>query len=687
MARNRNFLSYVYLPRRSSQVCFYEDLNALVSCSLDGTLKVAELERRARDARSFGLPPGGSGAGSSGHRKGLYSFDWSPSFKVLASCGLERSIPLWNPYTRTGKPFAQLTGHNASVCHVAFHDAQQLLISCSVDKTVKLWDMRMQRCLQTVADKTKYRPEDRLSAFAFDSHRGQLFTASTALRPWPLIKRARRAIEAGHDHPVIAALYNPNFHQVVSGDEAAQVCVWDLETGELAFHFTKCHSSKMTCMAFDDAGRRLITGGNDGSVRVWNFSNGQCLRDLTSDATAEISSILFLTEMQSRFIVAGGWNRKVLLWRDESHLGSSAASPERAFEGHTEDILSIAFLPPNRLATSGYDGTVYIWNLDSGVVKHSLGLADASTNDVDQRAIFRLVYLRHRTQALCGCGADGHLRFWSPKEGTPLWEQHAGHKRGEGLVALATDCDNTRLYTGDTAGCVKAWNISNFVNVPGLDQSDRLRAVVLWQAHEGPIASLEFFNKGDLRFLLSSSSDHAVKLWSIDESGKPLLAATFGRHPWSLGDPSTYVPVADLLPCVLGASSAADCNERGAREGGHKASPRNTGESPTKSTANGASGTDPTGLAAFVASMEMQQESEPDNEEKDDTCSSEDGESHDHQTRVLIDNILARGKEARSAGSNSGATTMGGRGALSHNPVMHRLKVHGLAEVQPRTPR
>ena len=116
------------------------------------------------------------------------------------------------------------TAHSFLVhSQVAFHDAQQLLISCSVDKTVKLWDMRMQRCLQTVADKTKYRPEDRLSAFAFDSHRGQLFTASTALRPWPLIKRARRAIEAGHDHPVIAALYNPNFHQVVSGDEAAQV--------------------------------------------------------------------------------------------------------------------------------------------------------------------------------------------------------------------------------------------------------------------------------------------------------------------------------------------------------------------------------------------------------------------------------------------------------------------------------
>eukprot|EP00962_Isochrysis_galbana_P020842 scaffold6117_cov118-Isochrysis_galbana.AAC.5 len=44
-----------------------------------------------------------------------------------------------------------------------------------------------------------------------------------------------------------------------------QVCVWDLETGGLSFHFRNCHAGKMTCMSFDGAGRRLLTGGNDGS--------------------------------------------------------------------------------------------------------------------------------------------------------------------------------------------------------------------------------------------------------------------------------------------------------------------------------------------------------------------------------------------------------------------------------------
>jgi len=38
-----------------------------------------------------------------------------------------------------------------------------------------------------------------------------------------MVKTAAKAIETGHYQPVIAALYNPNFHQVVSGDESAQV--------------------------------------------------------------------------------------------------------------------------------------------------------------------------------------------------------------------------------------------------------------------------------------------------------------------------------------------------------------------------------------------------------------------------------------------------------------------------------
>lgn len=34
-------------------------------------------------------------------------------------------------------------------------------------------------------------------------------------------------------------------------------------------------ASKICCMCFDASGRRLLTGANDGTVKMWNFSNGK----------------------------------------------------------------------------------------------------------------------------------------------------------------------------------------------------------------------------------------------------------------------------------------------------------------------------------------------------------------------------------------------------------------------------
>ena len=58
---------------------------------------------------------------------------------MLASSGLERTVQLWNPYTRTPKPLAVLQGHTASVYHVSINDDGFQLFSCSVDKCIKVW--------------------------------------------------------------------------------------------------------------------------------------------------------------------------------------------------------------------------------------------------------------------------------------------------------------------------------------------------------------------------------------------------------------------------------------------------------------------------------------------------------------------------------------------------------------------
>ncbi len=66
-------------------------------------------------------------------------------------------------------------------------------------------------------------------------------------------------------------------NKVVSADDAGTICVWDIYFGETIFRFRKAHDGKIATMVFDDTGRRLISGADDGKVKIWNYNIGHCL--------------------------------------------------------------------------------------------------------------------------------------------------------------------------------------------------------------------------------------------------------------------------------------------------------------------------------------------------------------------------------------------------------------------------
>jgi WD40 repeat protein len=67
--------------------------------------------------------------------------------------------------------------------------------------------------------------------------------------------------------------------QVVTGASDSTVAVWDLATGEAVSAFANAHEeNEITCMAFDAAGSRLITGARNGTTKTWNFQSGHNLQ-------------------------------------------------------------------------------------------------------------------------------------------------------------------------------------------------------------------------------------------------------------------------------------------------------------------------------------------------------------------------------------------------------------------------
>merc|ERR1712093_470260 len=78
-----------------------------------------------------------------------------------------------------------------------------------------------------------------------------------------------------------------------------------------------------SAVAFDHSWRRLLVGWQDGKVRVYNFSSGQCLAECIPPAghgsglgahACEISCVMGLRDGNLSYIVACGWSREVWVW-------------------------------------------------------------------------------------------------------------------------------------------------------------------------------------------------------------------------------------------------------------------------------------------------------------------------------------------------------------------------------------
>jgi hypothetical protein len=145
---------------------------------------------------------------------------FSPDGRRLA-CG-DIGIKVWD--VDDGRVVVTLRGgHTLPVSGLAFTPDGRRLVSCSLDRTVKLWDLGTGR---------------------------EVF----ALR--------------GHSSCVNGVAVSPDGSRLASAGEDGTVKLWDVETGKeaLTLHGP---GGPLSALRFSPDGRALATGGSQGSVRLW----------------------------------------------------------------------------------------------------------------------------------------------------------------------------------------------------------------------------------------------------------------------------------------------------------------------------------------------------------------------------------------------------------------------------------
>ncbi|KAJ3336526.1 WD40 repeat domain 95 [Kappamyces sp. JEL0680] len=210
------------------KVQYYREMNSFVSCSLDDekSLVMGDLERKT--LRYISIP------------KGIETFEFCRRPSYLVTGGRDRVIRLWNPYVLS-KPTGNLYGHNANIVNIVVNNEEGIIFSLSEDKMIKLWNARNLMCVQTMVDKNAHRPENTITSIFYDNVNRQIVTGSGKLETWPLFSNSRHLTQKSHESPIISALFNSNFNQVVSGCHTGTITLWDPICGEKIFEFHRPH--------------------------------------------------------------------------------------------------------------------------------------------------------------------------------------------------------------------------------------------------------------------------------------------------------------------------------------------------------------------------------------------------------------------------------------------------------------
>ena len=110
-------------------------------------------------------------------------------------------------------------------------------------------------------------------------------------------------------------------------------------------------------VAFSPDGRRLATGGEENTVKIWDVQTGQELQTLRGHS-GDVYTVAFSPDGDGRWVASAGEDSAVKVW--DSHTGTFV----RSFRGHTGLVSSVAFSPDGRRLVSGSrDHTVKVWDV------------------------------------------------------------------------------------------------------------------------------------------------------------------------------------------------------------------------------------------------------------------------------------------------------------------------------------
>ncbi|NWS04589.1 PWP2 protein, partial [Motacilla alba] len=202
--------------------------------------------------------------------------------------------------------------------------------------------------------------------------------------------------QQGHFNSMVSLAYSPDGQYIVTGGEDGKVKVWNTSSSFCFVTFTE-HNSGVTAVTFTSTGYVVLSASLDGTVRAFDLHRYRNFRTFTSPRPSQFSCLA--VDSSGEIVAAGSQDSfEIFIWSMQSGRLLDVLA------GHEGPISSLSFNPMKCvLASASWDKTVKLWDmLDSWRTKETLII----NSDV------LVVAFRPDGKELAVAALNGQITFW-----------------------------------------------------------------------------------------------------------------------------------------------------------------------------------------------------------------------------------------------------------------------------------
>lgn len=367
-----------------------------------------------------------------GHTAAVRQAAFSPDGRLLASCGEDSQVIVWNFARRLR--IATLRDHTSWVSAVAFSPDGKWLATSSFDKTVIVYEMEHMQKAVVLRDH-----ESIVNAVAF-SPNGQWLVSSGdrtfvwTVGTWKKVHELPLSMSMSYG----ALLFSPDSRQVMSSN--GTVC--DLMTGEVLSEYRSGPGTGGNYAAVSPDASRLVTVDGAGDVafaelpRRGDFSRRKVLyhQDVHEDHGRAVAY-----SPDGRWVASGSEN--IVLW--------DAVKMQKVVRlEHSAIVWSLTFSPDGRWLVSTHgDGAILLWN-----VAERQRAADLNQHSGPVRA----VAFSPDGRRIASASEDHSVIVWDADRRQKITAL-VGHKTR--VIGVVFSPDGRSIASSDQDGTLIVWDV------------------------------------------------------------------------------------------------------------------------------------------------------------------------------------------------------------------------------------